>query len=317
MSVPAVVHPAGGLALHPREDAASRRCSPSSRRSGKASKNPLKESFANPVNLQLRAAGAVRRHGRAGRRLVHRPVLRADVPAERAQDRLEDGVHRGVHRAGPGDAAVPRVRLAVGSDRPQEDHAGRLRAGGADLRADLHGDEALRQPEACPRPIPAQVNHVALVLLLTMQMVYVCMVYGPIAAFLVELFPTKIRYTSMSLPYHLGNGWFGGFLPLIATAVTASAWAKGPSAPNAIYTGLVYPIADLPDHPGRRRPATSARPRTTRSTPRSPAASGGDAIRLSERSVRLAAFERPQHGLDVDERSSVQRFDAAHLHPQP
>jgi len=73
-------------------------------------------------------------------------------------------------------------------------------------------------------------------------MVYVCMVYGPIAAFLVELFPTKIRYTSMSLPYHLGNGWFGGFLPLIATAVTASAWAKSTFGPNAIYTGLIYPI---------------------------------------------------------------------------
>ena len=57
-------------------------------------------------------------------------------------------------------------------------------------------------------------------------MVYVTMVYGPIAAFLVELFPTSIRYTSMSLPYHLGNGWFGGFLPLIATAVTTSAWAQ-------------------------------------------------------------------------------------------
>ena len=57
---------------------------------------------------------------------------------------------------------------------------------------------------------------------------------GPIAAFLVELFPTSIRYTSMSLPYHLGNGWFGGFLPLIATAVTT------PASP---YMGLAYPIA--------------------------------------------------------------------------
>ena len=74
-------------------------------------------------------------------------------------------------------------------------------------------------------------------------MVYVCMVYGPIAAFLVELFPTKIRYTSMSLPYHLGNGWFGGFLPLIATAVTASAWAQDTFGAGAIYTGLIYPIA--------------------------------------------------------------------------
>jgi MFS family permease len=98
-------------------------------------------------------------------------------------------------------------------------------------------------PSGLPAANPAEINYVAMVLLLVAQMVYVCMVYGPIAAFLVELFPTKIRYTSMSLPYHLGNGWFGGFLPLIATAVTASAWAKESFGPGAIYTGLAYPIA--------------------------------------------------------------------------
>jgi hypothetical protein len=62
----------------------------------------------------------------------------------------------------------------------------------------------------------------------------VTMVYGPIAAFLVEMFPTKIRYTSMSLPYHIGNGWFGGMLPLLATAIVA--------AQGDIYAGLWYPI---------------------------------------------------------------------------
>ncbi len=82
-----------------------------------------------------------------------------------------------------------------------------------------------------------------LVLLLFVQMLYVTMVYGPIAAFLVELFPTSIRYTSMSLPYHLGNGWFGGFLPFIAIAATTSDWAKESFGENAIYTGLLYPIA--------------------------------------------------------------------------
>jgi MFS family permease len=95
---------------------------------------------------------------------------------------------------------------------------------------------------AQPLPEPSLANQVGIVALLALQMVYVCMVYGPIAAFLVELFPTKIRYTSMSLPYHLGNGWFGGFLPLIATAVTASAWAKATFGSGAIYTGLIYPI---------------------------------------------------------------------------
>jgi hypothetical protein len=66
------------------------------------------------------------------------------------------------------------------------------------------------------------------------MVIYVTMVYGPIAAFLVELFPTKIRYTSMSFPYHIGNGWFGGMLPLLATAMVARA--------GNIYYGLWYPV---------------------------------------------------------------------------
>ncbi|MDW8343762.1 MAG: MFS transporter [Verrucomicrobiae bacterium] len=82
----------------------------------------------------------------------------------------------------------------------------------------------------------------ALVLLVFIQVLYVTMVYGPIAAFLVELFPTNIRYTSMSLPYHLGNGWFGGFLPLIATAVAASPATGEAFGEYGIYAGLIYPI---------------------------------------------------------------------------
>ncbi len=83
----------------------------------------------------------------------------------------------------------------------------------------------------------------AMIGLVFVQIVYVTMVYGPIAAFLVELFPTRIRYTSMSLPYHLGNGWFGGFLPLIATALTTSPAAKAAFGSGAMYAGLLYPIA--------------------------------------------------------------------------
>jgi hypothetical protein len=64
--------------------------------------------------------------------------------------------------------------------------------------------------------------------------ILVTLVYGPIAAWLVELFPTRIRYTSMSLPYHLGNGWFGGFLPVTSFAIVA--------ATGDIYAGLWYPI---------------------------------------------------------------------------
>jgi len=73
-----------------------------------------------------------------------------------------------------------------------------------------------------------------ILIILFIQVIYVTMVYGPIAAFLVELFPTRIRYTSMSLPYHIGNGWFGGMLPLTATALVA--------ANGDIYYGLWYPI---------------------------------------------------------------------------
>ena len=79
-----------------------------------------------------------------------------------------------------------------------------------------------------------QVNWFMAELILVIFLVYVTMVYGPIAAFLVELFPTNIRYTSMSLPYHIGNGWFGGMLPLLATALVA--WS------GDIYYGLWYPI---------------------------------------------------------------------------
>ena len=71
--------------------------------------------------------------------------------------------------------------------------------------------------------------------ILFILVLYVTMVYGPIAAYLVELFPTRIRYTSMSLPYHIGNGWFGGFLPFFMLAI---ATFKG-----NIFAGLIYPVS--------------------------------------------------------------------------
>ncbi|WP_166454588.1 MFS transporter [Duganella rivi] len=79
-----------------------------------------------------------------------------------------------------------------------------------------------------------QINKPMMVLILFILVLYVTMVYGPIAAMLVEMFPTRIRYTSMSLPYHIGNGWFGGLLPTISFALVAF---KGD-----IYYGLWYPI---------------------------------------------------------------------------
>ena len=81
---------------------------------------------------------------------------------------------------------------------------------------------------------PATINKPVVVLILWVLVVYVTMVYGPIAALLVELFPARIRYSAMSLPYHIGNGWFGGFLPTTAFAMVA--------ATGDIYYGLWYPI---------------------------------------------------------------------------
>ena len=81
---------------------------------------------------------------------------------------------------------------------------------------------------------PARVNTVMVVLILSYLVLLVTMVYGPIAAMLVEMFPTRIRYTSMSLPYHIGNGWFGGLLPTTAFAIVAQT--------GNMYNGLWYPI---------------------------------------------------------------------------
>lgn len=94
--------------------------------------------------------------------------------------------------------------------------------------------DALRTAGYPPRADPDAVNHVMVVVMLAILVLYVTMVYGPIAAMLVEMFPTRIRYTSMSLPYHIGNGWFGGFLPTTSFAIVA--------ATGDIYSGLWYPI---------------------------------------------------------------------------
>jgi MFS family permease len=81
---------------------------------------------------------------------------------------------------------------------------------------------------------PAKMNKVMMIVILTYLVLLVTMVYGPIAAMLVELFPTRIRYTSMSLPYHIGNGWFGGLLPTMSFAIVAQT--------GNMYSGLWYPI---------------------------------------------------------------------------
>ena len=94
--------------------------------------------------------------------------------------------------------------------------------------------EALKEAGYPAKADPAKVDKVTIIVILSILVIYVTMVYGPIAAMLVELFPTRIRYTSMSLPYHIGNGWFGGLMPTIAFAMVAQN--------GDMYYGLWYPI---------------------------------------------------------------------------
>src|SRR3954447_1086123 len=119
------------------------------------------------------------------------------------------------------DGPAGKVTTTIGTEKvegwDQAKLAGTLKAAGAPPTADK-----------------SKVNWFMAEVILVIMVLYVTMVYGPIAAFLVELFPTEIRYTSMSLPYHIGNGWFGGMLPLTATAMVA--------ATGDIYFGLWYPI---------------------------------------------------------------------------
>jgi MFS family permease len=126
-----------------------------------------------------------------------------------------------------------KVSLMLGSTTIEGFDAGKwnatfLDAGYPNLQRDKDGKVVPKSAD------PANVNWLMAELILVIMITYAAMVYGPIAAFLVELFPTKIRYTSLSLPYHIGAGVFGGMLPLLATAIVA--------ATGNIYNGLWYPI---------------------------------------------------------------------------
>ena len=131
--------------------------------------------------------------------------------------------------------SVASVR--VGSTTIASYEASGLQGDAAKAEADRFSSEVKAALSAAGYPEKAdatRINNAMLIVLLTILVIYVTMVYGPIAAWLVELFPTRIRYTSMSLPYHIGNGWFGGFLPTISFALVA--------ATGNIYQGLWYPV---------------------------------------------------------------------------
>jgi MFS family permease len=139
-----------------------------------------------------------------------------------------------------GNESTPSVAIArvrVGTDElvsfdGRGLDAAELRTRSAEFSAAL--GTALAQAGYPTRADPGRINYPMLLALLTLLVLLVTMVYGPIAAWLVELFPARIRYTSLSLPYHIGNGWFGGFLPTVSFALVAMT--------GDIYYGLWYPV---------------------------------------------------------------------------
>jgi MFS family permease len=143
------------------------------------------------------------------------------------------GVSYRNERAAPGTIAGVQLGTAI-----LESFEGSALNDAALLRAKAGFESRLRAalgdagyPE---RADPAEMNKGLMIGIMLIFMVFATMIYGPLAAVLVELFPTRIRYTALSLPYHVGNGWFGGFLPAIAVATVA--------ATGDIYSGFWYPV---------------------------------------------------------------------------
>jgi len=128
-----------------------------------------------------------------------------------------------------GEVAITAPQAVVVNDKFDEDSAIKIEKFQQDVTT------ALRQAGYPERADPTKVDGVKVVIILSYLVILVAMVYGPIAAMLVEMFPTRIRYTSMSLPYHIGNGWFGGLLPTTAFAVVAHT--------GNMFNGLWYPVA--------------------------------------------------------------------------
>ncbi|CAN5182715.1 MFS transporter [soil metagenome] len=134
--------------------------------------------------------------------------------------------------AGTGPAKITIGDKAIESYASKGLPADEAKAKDAAFKAAVGG--ALKEHGYPTKADPEKMNKPLMVAILTLLVIYVTMVYGPIAAMLVEMFPTRIRYTSMSLPYHIGNGWFGGLLPATALAIVAQT--------GNMYNGLWYPI---------------------------------------------------------------------------
>ncbi len=180
--------------------------------------------FADPADCSVQFDPVGRKTFTSSCDVAKSALARAGVPYSNepapagtmAEVRLGDG------------ADATRIVSFAGSALAKDDFKAAQKEFSTRLRAAL--DSAGYPPKADL----SAVNYPMLVLLCAWLVVLVTMVYGPIAAWLVELFPTRIRYTAMSLPYHIGNGWFGGFLPVTSFAIVA--------ATGNIYNGLWYPI---------------------------------------------------------------------------
>jgi MFS family permease len=131
-------------------------------------------------------------------------------------------------RIGDKEITALNASLMAGGYKFEKDSADKIAA----FKKDVAG--SMKAAGYPPKADPEKMNKPLIVGILAVLVIYVTMVYGPIAAMLVEMFPTRIRYTSMSLPYHIGNGWFGGLMPTIAFAMVAQN--------GNIYYGLWYPI---------------------------------------------------------------------------
>jgi MFS family permease len=196
--------------------------------------NPAMESAARhaPVSVLADASGCSLQFDPVGKR-------RFDSSCDVAKSALaKAGVPYSTESAAAGSVAVVRIG-------PEGEEAVRMRAfDGRDLSHDRFSSEyaafgrrlqhALTEAGYPAQADPALMNHAMVLALLLLLLTYVTMATGPMAAWLVELFPARVRYTSMSVPYHIGAGWFGGFMPAVAFALVAIT--------GNIYTGLWYPV---------------------------------------------------------------------------
>ena len=221
----AVLHP---VRLRcPTRSAASRSCSPALR-SAAVTYFPIFQGITHFANPKLEAA------------LADAPVTVTADPSECSFQFKPTGTEKFT----TGCDIIKAALVASVGELQERRRARRHQGEREDRRPDASPPTRRTSPAAIAAAVkahgypagadPNDINYPMTVLLLAILVIYVTMVYGPIAAWLVELFPTRIRYSGLSLPYHIGNGWFGGFLPATVFAIVA--------ATGNIYSGLWYPI---------------------------------------------------------------------------